>query len=45
MNYITVFVAGLFLGWLGANYSGPPKEQVRANLAELYHSLAYTNKR
>lgn len=39
MRIIFAFMAGLFLGWLGTNYSATPKEQVRANLAELYHAI------
>ncbi len=40
MKLAFAFAIGLFFGWLGANYSEPPKEVVRANLAELYQTLA-----
>jgi hypothetical protein len=39
VRMIFVFATGLFFGWLIANYTEPPKEVVRANLADLYHSL------
>lgn len=36
---IYALVIGMIVGWTSAIYTGPSKEQVRANLAELFQSL------